>query len=74
MRRKLRYFARHTVTEAHADAEQKVALLDGHVGTVRAVHARKAQIPLLVSRDGPKAQQRCRARHAEAAHDVAHGI
>ena len=74
MRRELIDLARHTVAEAHADAEQKVALLDGHVGTVRAVHARKAQIALLVSRDGPKAQQRCRARHAEAAHDVAHGI
>ena len=42
VRRELIDLARHTVAEAHADAEQKVAFLNGHVGTVRAVHARKA--------------------------------
>ena len=70
MRCEFRDLARHAITEAHADAEQQVTLLDGHVGPIRAMHARKAKEALLVGRDGAESEQGRRARCAEAAHDV----
>ena len=42
LRRKAGYLAGHPVAEAHADTEQQITLLDGHIGRIRTMHARKA--------------------------------
>lgn len=60
MRRELGDLAGHAVREARANGDEKVALGDGHVGVLGAVHAHGAEV------------ERVGAAHGTLAHEGGH--
>ncbi len=52
--------ARHAVVKAGPDADEKIAVADGHVGEIGAVHARHAEKERVRAREGAEAHEgRC---------------
>ena len=64
-RREVRRVADHTVVETRADGDQHVAVLHGHVGFVRAVHAEHAEEFLVARAVAAQTHQRVGDRIAE---------